>query len=115
MGIFDKLFGKKTPDIKLTDDQKHWLGLIDMRVSAVNFNLVKSTHTTYSYGESHFHEYKANEERVPKNEREEVAKSRVEGLLSIQDYIEAWGSEEQKFHYESSLIGAVLYRNSLEA
>ena len=99
MGIFNNLFRKKTKDTKLTDYQKHWLGLVDMRVKATNFDFIKRTYTVDSFGQEHFNEYKANEHRVPKEEREEVATSRVNGLLSIQDYINTEGSEEEKFHH----------------
>ena len=113
MGIFNNLFRKKTKGTELTDYQKHWLGLVDMRVKATNFDFIKRTYTVDSFGQEHFNEYKANEHRVPKEEREEVATSRVNGLLSIQDYINKEGSEEQKFHHASSLIGAILYASSL--
>ena len=113
MGIFNNLFRKRTKDTELTDYQKHWLGLVDMRVNATNFDFIKSTYTVDSFGQEHFSEYKANEHRVPEEEREEVATSRVNGLLSIQDYINKEGSEEQKFHHASSLKGAKLYASSL--
>ena len=64
-------------------------------------------------GKEHFVEYKNNEFRVPKEKRQEVALSRVEGLSSIRDYIKIKGSKKQKFHYESSLKGALLYASSL--
>ena len=113
MGIFNNLFRKKTKDTELTDYQKHWLGLVDIRVKATNFDFIKRTYTVDSFGQEHFNEYEANEHRVPKEEREEVATSRVNGLLSIQDYINKEGSEEQKFHHASSLKGAILYASSL--
>ena len=117
MGIFDWLSGKRNKKEKtteLTDYQKHWLGLVDMRVNAVPLDSIKEMHTIDSYGAANFEEYKMNEHRVPKDERQEVAQSRVDGLLSIKDYIKTSGSKEQKFHYESSLKGAVLYASSLE-
>ena len=116
MGIFDWLSGKSKQPKKetLTDYQTHWLGLVDIRVDAVSFDFIKKEHTVDSYGEEHNNEYKINEHSVPKDKRQEVAQSRVDGLLSIKDYIKNNGSEEQKFHYESSLKGAVLYASSLE-
>ena len=116
MGIFDWLSGKRKQPKKetLTDYQKHWLGLVDIRVNAISFDFIKKEYTVDSHGEGHYDEYKINEHRVPKEKRQEVAQSRVEGLLSIKDYIKTYGSEEQKFHYESSLKGAVLYASSLE-
>ena len=116
MGIFDWLSGKRKKREKtteLTDYQKHWLGLVNMRVNADPLDSIKEMYTIDSYGEGHFEEYKMNEYRVPKEKRQEVAQSRVDGLLSIKDYINTNGSKEQKFHYESSLIGAQLYASSL--
>jgi len=118
MGIFDWLSGKskqpkKGTTTKLTDYQTHWLGLVDIRVDAISFDFIKKEYTVDSHGEGHYDEYKINEHRVPKEKRQEVAQSRVDGLLSIKDYIKNYGSEEQKFHYESSLKGAVLYASSL--
>ncbi|MDG1954118.1 MAG: hypothetical protein P8I51_04385 [Polaribacter sp.] len=113
MGIFDRLFGKQPKKETLTDYQKHWLGLVDIRVNAISFDFIKKEYTADSHGEEHYEEYKINEHRVPKEKRQEVAQSRVDGLLSIRDYIKDYGSEEQKFHYESSLKGAVLYASSL--
>ena len=125
MGIFVWLSrkrkqNKKEKTTELTDYQKHWLGLVDMRVNAVPLDSIKEMHTIDSYGEGHFVEYKMNEHRVPEDEshemaqtRVEVAQTRVDGLLSIRDYINTNGSEEQKFHYESSLKGAKLYASSL--
>jgi len=109
----EKSSKSKKEATKLTDEQEHWLGLVEMRINATNFDFIKKMHTCDSYGQSHFEEYKINEHRVPKDKRHEVAQSRVEGLLSIRDYIKTSGSEEQKFHYESSLTGAVLYAASL--
>ena len=116
MGIFDWLSGKRNKKEKtteLTDYQKHWLGLVDMRVNAVPLDSIKEMYTIDSYGEGHFEEYKMNEHRVPKDGRQELVQTRVDGLLSIKDYILTYGSEEQKFHYESSLKGAKLYASSL--
>lgn len=109
----EKSSKSKKEATKLTDEQKHWLGLVEMRINATSYNFIKNTHTIESYGKAHFDEYKINEHRVPIDKRQEVAQSRVEGLLSIRDYIKTSGSEEQKFHYESSLTGAVLYASSL--
>jgi|TARA_B110000858_G_C17502508_1_gene336646 hypothetical protein len=111
MGIFDWLFGVEK--IRLTDEQKHWLGLVDIRVNALPFDFIKRTYTVDSMGKEHFIEYKNNEFRVPKDKIQEVALSRIEGLLSIRDYIKSNGSKKQKFHYESSLKGALLYASSL--
>ena len=56
MGIFNNIFRKKTKDTELTDYQKHWLGLVDMRVKATNFDFIKRTYTVDSFGQEHFNE-----------------------------------------------------------
>ena len=109
----EKVKSKKETTTKLTDNQKHWLGLVDIRVNALPFDFIKRTYTVDSMGKEHFVEYKNNEFRVPKEKRKEVALSRVEGLSSIRDYIKIKGSKKQKFHYESSLKGALFYASSL--
>jgi|TARA_B110000858_G_C17718179_1_gene433927 hypothetical protein len=122
MGIFDWLFGskkttsrpeKKETTTKLSDNHKHWIGLVDIRVNSLPFDFIKRTYTVNSMGQEHFLEYKNNEFNVPKDKRNEVALSRVEGLSSIRNYIKSNGSKAQKFHYESSLKGALLYASSL--
>ena len=104
---------KKETKIRLTADQKHWLNLVDIRVNAMSFDFIERNYTVDSMGKEHYIEYKDNESKVPENKRKEVALSRVEGLSSIGDYIKIKGSKEQKFHYESSLKGALLYASSI--
>jgi len=120
MGIFDWLSGKRKQNKKektseLTDYQKHWLGLVDEYVKQEDFDFIKTTYTIDSLGEEHFELLLSEDDEhgVTKDERKEGVQSRVDGLLSIRDYINTNGSEEQKFHYESSLKGAVLYASSL--
>ena len=104
---------KKTKSNDLNDDQKHWLGLVDMRVNSIPFDSIKDIYTAEALGNEHFIEYKKNETEIPETERQEVALSRVKGLLSINDYILSNGSDAQKYHYKSSLKGALLYASSL--
>ena len=59
------------------------------------------------------YEYKNNEFRVPKEDREEVALGRLQGLKSIRDYIQTKGTNAQKFHLDASIKGAALYASSL--
>ena len=108
-----KIKTKKELKIKLTDEQKYWLNLVEIRVNALPFDFIERTYTIDSMGEEHASEYINNEFKVPKDKRKEVALSRVEGLSSIRDYIKSKGSKKQKFHYESSLKGALLYASSL--
>ena len=102
---------KKIKISDLNDDQKHWLGLVDMRVNSIPFNSIKDIYTAEALGNEHFIEYKKNETEIPETERQEVALSRVKGLLSISDYILRNGSDAQKYHYKSSIKGAILYAN----
>ena len=104
---------KKETTTKLNDSQKYWLGLVDIRVNAMPFDFIIKTYTVDSLGKEHFDEYKSNEFQVPEDKRKEVALARVEGLSSIRDYIQSNGSKEQKFHLDSSIIGALLYASSL--
>lgn len=108
-----KTKSKKETKIKLTDEQKYWLNLVNIRVNALPFDFIERTYTVDSMGEEHASEYINNEFKVPKDKRKEVALSRIEGLSSIRDYIKSKGSKKQKFHYESSLKGALLYASSL--
>ena len=80
---------------------------------ALPFDFIEKTETIDSLGKGHFKEYKVNEYKIPEENREKVALTRVHGLLSIGDYIKSSGSKEQRFHYESSLKGALLYATSL--
>lgn len=109
--INKKSIKKKIKISDLNDDQKHWLGLVDMRVNSIPFNSIKDIYTTEALGNEHFIEYKKNETEIPETERQEVALSRVKGLLSISDYILRNGSDAQKYHYKSSIKGAILYAN----
>ena len=104
---------KKVTTTKLTNSQKHWISLVNIRVNALPFDFIERTYTIDSMGEEHASEYINNEFKVPKDKRKEVALSRVEGLSSIRDYIKSKASKKQKFHYESSLKGALLYASSL--
>lgn len=139
MGIFDWLFGsnnknekniissdkkkkirkkpKKTTNKKkwiLTEDQEYWIELVNIRVNSMPLDSTASIgFTVDSLGRAHFEEYKTNEFRVPEDKREEVALDRLQGLLSIKEYIKNKGTKAQKFHHEASLNGAILYASSL--
>ncbi|WP_430927179.1 hypothetical protein [Polaribacter marinivivus] len=120
MGIFDWLSRKRKQNKKektseLTDYQKHWLGLVDEYVKGGDYYFEETKWTIYSLAEEHFELLLSEDDKhgVPKDERKEEMQYRLDGLLSIRDYINTNGSEEQKFHYESSLKGAKLYASSL--
>jgi hypothetical protein len=114
----EKIKKKTTPKPKkkmvITDDQQHWIKLVDMRVNAMPLDFIERIGDTVDrLGKSHASEYKSNEFRVPEDVREEVALDRVEGLSSIRDYIQSEGSKAQKFHLDASIKGALLYATSL--
>ena len=104
---------KVTLFTKLNKSQKHWFRLVDMRANALDFKFLKKHHTPITYGNEHYIEYKANELEVPEDKREKVAFDRVEGLASIQNYINNNGSEKQKFHFLASWYGAIFYASSI--
>tara|TARA_R100000655_G_C2998894_1_gene194018 strand:- start:5239 stop:6093 length:855 start_codon:yes stop_codon:yes gene_type:complete len=97
------------------NEDNDWVEVVNMRVKAMPMNTIKRLGITiHSYGYEHFNEYKANEHRIPKENREEVALNRVQGFRSIRDYIQKKGTKAQKFHLDSSIMGAVLYESYLK-
>ena len=98
----------------ITRDQKLWIGLIDSRVKVMPSDFIKTIGLDIeSLGRDHFNEYKANESRIPKEKRKEVALDRLQGLKSIQGYIKEKGSKAQNFHLDASIKGASLYASLL--
>lgn len=101
-------------DQTLTEDQERWLELLDRRVKSMPLETLKKLGDTVDIiANDHLLEYKANEPNIPKDIRKKVAKERVQGLLSIKDYVLKNGDEEQIFHIESSLKAAELYASTL--
>jgi tetratricopeptide (TPR) repeat protein len=111
----EKLFN----DWGISDNELYWIDVIDMRVRSMpfTFNSNKNKMTFHQsldeLGKEHCEEYKFGEYRVPENKRNEVALERIQGFFSIRDYIQSEGNNEQKFHLDASLIGALLYASSL--
>lgn len=106
--------------VELSEDNKVWLGVIDMRVNAMSVlngitNTVLEMHSgdPEDLGLSHCLEYSNNDYQIPKSSRKQIAKERVKGLMGISDYINIHGSEDQKFHFKASLIGARCYAKSI--
>ena len=101
-------------DQTLTEDQNRWITLVDHRVKSMPLETLKKLGDTVDIiANDHLLEYKANEPNIPKDIRKKVAKERVQGLLSIKDYVLKNGDEEQIFHLESSLKAAELYASTL--
>lgn len=94
----------------LINKDNTWVKVVNMRVRAMPMDIIKMAGDTInSYGHAHYEEYKDNEHRIPKQEREEVAENRLKGFKSIRNHIQKHGTEEQKFHLEASIKGADLY------
>lgn len=98
----------------LSEDQKYWLELLNMRVDAMPLDSAKTMgYTIKKLANEHFNEYKANEANVPKNKRKSVASNRLKGFSSIRDVVKKHGTEELNFHFEASFLGASLYNDSV--
>lgn len=111
-GKYDDVEDQSNDELK--GDQQHWIEFVNQRVNSMPLDLTqKIEFTSDSLGEAHFEQYKADEFRVPNDDREEVATDRLEGLVSIKEYIKIKGTKAQKFHYKASLKGAILYASSL--
>ena len=103
----EKVTKSKEPVIS---DDNIWVEVVNTRVRAMPMDIIKMAGDTInSYGHAHYEEYKANEHRIPKQEREEVAENRLKGFKSIRNHIQKHGTEEQKFHLDASIKGANLY------
>lgn len=57
---------------------------------------------------SHYETYKENEDRVPKEDRKQVSEYRVESFLNIREFIEKFGSCEQKFSFDATIIASLM-------
>ena len=103
----EKVTKSKEP---LISDDNIWVEVVNTRIRAMPMFIIKMAGGTInSYGHAHYEEYKANEHRIPKEEREEVAENRLKGFKSIRNHIQKHGTEEQKFHLDASIKGAALY------
>jgi hypothetical protein len=116
MGTFDFFKGNESENNQ--ENNQIWIDVVNMRVNSMPFKL-NSNSNEMSYfmsldelGLAHAEEYQFGEDRIPKEARNEVALNRVEGFLSIRDFIQASGTIEQKFHLDASIIGALLYANN---
>lgn len=116
MGTFDFFKGNESENNQ--ENSQIWIDVVNMRVNSMPFKL-NSNSNEMSYfmsldelGLAHAEEYQFGEDRIPKKARKEVALNRVEGFLSIRDYIQASGTIEQKFHLDASIIGALVLANN---
>ena len=56
----------------------------------------------------HYKTYKEDEYRVPKEDRKIVAESRVDSFLNIREFIENFGTVEQKFSFNATVIASLM-------
>ena len=56
----------------------------------------------------HYKTYKEDEYRVPKEDRKIVAESRVDSFLNIREFIESFGTVEQKFSFNATVIASLM-------
>ena len=96
----------------LSDDQKYFLDAVKKRVRAMG-ELKDFDVEDIAY--AHCDEYINIAERIPipKNKRKDVALDRIYGFTSIQEYISKNATKVEKFHFEASLQGAMLYAKHL--
>ena len=81
----EKVTKSKEPVIS---DDNIWVEVVNTRVRAMPMDIIKMAGDTInSYGHAHYEEYKANEHRIPKQEREEVAENRLKGFKSIRNHL----------------------------
>ena len=108
--ILDKLSSES-----LSDDQKYWLDVVKKRAQAMK-NMGAFINDVEELAYDHCDQYINDAERIPipKNKRKDVALDRILGFTSIQEYISKNASKDEKFHFEASLQGAMLYANHLK-
>ena len=103
---------RKSTSKSLSDDQKYFLDAVKKRVRAMG-ELKDFDVEDLAY--AHCDEYINIAERIPipKNKRNDVALDRILGFTSIQEYISKNATKVEKFHFEASLQGAMLYAKHL--
>ena len=104
--------------LNLTEEQYNWIKLIRQRLKLMPLNTTADrtdlcNQSVRDLGIDHHNTYITDQEIVPENIRHEVALSRIDGLYGIQDIIRDYYDKEHFFHFTSSMIGAVLYAESL--
>jgi hypothetical protein len=104
-------------NVVVTEGQKHLSTLTEVQLDLLDVinNRIQSDWKNKIAGKSmdevalyHYETYIANEERVPKKDRKEVADSRVTSFLSIKTYIEESGTDEQKFSFDATITASLM-------
>ena len=104
--------------LNLTGEQYNWIKLIRQRSKLMPLNTTEDrtdicNQSVRDLGIDHHNTYITNQELVPESKRHEIALNRIDGLYSIQDTIRDYYDKEHSFHFTASMIGAVLYAESL--
>lgn len=98
------------------DNDNPFIKVVNLRVKAMSLNSegtdLPSGGGIDELGQMHYDEYKNNEYNVPDISRKKVAIDRLEGFFNIRNYIQKKGSNEQRFHLDASIVGALLYAAS---
>ena len=105
---------RKSTSKSLSDDQKYWLDVVKKRAQAMK-NMGAFINDVEGLAYDHCDQYINDAERIPipKNKRKDVALDRILGFTSIQEYISKNATKDEKFHFEASLQGAMLYAKHL--
>lgn len=103
---------RKSTSKSLSDDQKYFLDVVKRRAQAMG-ELKGYDVELLAY--DHCDQYINDAERraIPKSMRKDVALDRIYGFTSIQEYISKNATKVEKFHFEASLQGAMLYAKHL--
>ena len=100
----------------ITEDQKYWIKTVDERAKSMPLNAegkLFGVSGIDELGSLHLEEYKSFEFNIPPEARKGVAIDRLEGFIGIRNYIYENNTNEQKFHVDASIVGAVLYAESI--
>jgi len=100
----------------ITEDQKYWIKTVDKRAKSMPLNAegkLFGVSGIDELGGLHLEEYKSFEFNIPPEARKGVAIDRLEGFIGIRNYVYENNTNEQKFHVDASIVGAVLYAESI--
>ena len=108
---------------KSIDFKSPWLDVINNRVKIMPLNSKGNELVERLYGRTgmgvkelgimHFGEYVTNQSKIPEYKRKDVALNRLNGFRSIEEHINSYGTKEQKFHLDASIVGAEMFTESI--
>jgi hypothetical protein len=102
------MFNKEYPFNSLTEEQLAFLDVINRRSISDWECKTQRGLTLDQVAAMHFQQYEDDEERIPEEDRKYVAGSRISSLNSLKTYIEEFGTEQQKFAFNSTVIASLL-------